>query len=143
MPSAEKTVQINQSPDTVFAFLAQGENDTRWRPNVLDIKRVSGEGVGARYKQGLRGPGGTRIPADYEVTGFEPGKRLAFKATGSVRTEGEYTLEPANGGGTSLTLKLAWQPSGVSRLLGPMVGKTFEEEIAALDTLRDLLEKES
>lgn len=142
MPSAEKTVQINQSPDTVFAFLAQGENDTRWRPNVLDIKHVSGDGVGARYKQGLRGPGGTRIPADYEVTGFEPGKRLAFKATGSVRTEGEYTLTAANGG-TSLTLKLAWQPSGVSRLLSPMVSKSFEEEIASLDALRELLEKES
>ncbi|MEU7849529.1 SRPBCC family protein [Micromonospora parva] len=145
MPSAEKTVQIGRTPEDVFAFLARGENDARWRPNVLDVARVSGEGVGARYRQGLKGPGGSRIPADYEVTGFEPGRRLAFQATGSVvRTQGEYTLTPTDdGGGTNLTLKLAWQPSGLSRFLGPVVGKTFEEEIAALDALRDLLESEA
>ncbi|MFJ5601815.1 SRPBCC family protein [Micromonospora parva] len=144
MPSAEKTVQIGRTPEVVFAFLARGENDARWRPNVLDVARVSGEGVGARYRQGLKGPGGSRIPADYEVTGFEPGRRLAFQATGSVvRTQGEYTLTPADGGGTKLTLKLAWQPSGLSRFLGPVVGRTFEEEIAALDALRDLLESEA
>ena len=51
-------------------------------------------------------------------------------------------VRPTDCGGTQLTLKLAWQPSGLSRFLGPVVGKTFEEEIAALDALRDLLEGE-
>ena len=57
-PRQRQTVQIGRHPEAVFAFLARGENDARWRPNVLDVARVSGEGVGARYKQGLKGPGG-------------------------------------------------------------------------------------
>lgn len=140
MPSQERTVHIARPPDAVFAVLSDGTNDARWRTTVLDVARVAGEGLGARYRQGLRGPGGSRIPADYEVTAFEPPRRLAFRATGSVQTTGEYRLLPAEDG-TAVTLTLDFRPTGFARALAPVVGRTFEEEVAALDRLRDLLER--
>jgi uncharacterized membrane protein len=140
MPSAQKTVMINRPATEVFAFLADGENDLRWRPNVTDIAHVSGTGLGAVYRQGIKGPGGTRIGADYEITAYEPSKRLAFRALeGPVRTEGEYTLD-ARGDRTSVTLRLSWQPSGMARLLTPVVARTMEGEVDALTNLRSVLE---
>ena len=81
MPSSNHSTIVPAPPEAVFAFIADGENARSWRPGVLDIKHVSGSGVGAAFAQGVRGPGGRRIAADYEITEFEPGKKLAFRAT--------------------------------------------------------------
>jgi uncharacterized membrane protein len=142
MPSAEKTVLINRRAGEVFGFIADGENDPMWRPNVTDIAHVSGTGtgLGARYRQGIKGPGGTRIAADYEITGYEPDRRLAFRGLdGPVRTEGEYLLDE-RGAQTSVTLRLSWRPGGMARLLAPVVARTMESEVQSLINLRSLLE---
>lgn len=64
MPEASNTVEIHRPPAEVFAFLAEGENDRRWRSGVLDVRRKSGRGKGAIYEQGVKGPFGRRVPAD-------------------------------------------------------------------------------
>jgi uncharacterized protein YndB with AHSA1/START domain len=141
MPSATNTVTINQPPDVVFAFIADGTNATRWRPGVADIALVSGDGVGARYRQGVRGPGGRRVDADYEITAFEPGRRLAFAATaGPIRPVGEYLLEAAPGG-TQLTFSLSVELSGLKKLLmGGAVQSSMDAETGSLAKLKQVLE---
>ena len=95
MPSAEDTVTIKRPLHEVFAFIAEKENDPRWRPGVAEIERISGDGTtGTKYRQLVNGPVGRRIPADFEITGYEPGKRLEFRTTaGPVRPEGSFDLE--------------------------------------------------
>jgi hypothetical protein len=67
--------------------------DIRWRAGVLDIEHESGSGVGARYRQGVKGPGGRRVAADIEITEYEPERLIGFRATtGPVRPHGRYTL---------------------------------------------------
>ena len=66
MPSAENSIVINKPVAEVFAFVADHENDPKWRPGVNDIKHASGEGVGTVYRQGMKGPFGRRIPA-YQI----------------------------------------------------------------------------
>ena len=95
MPAATYSTIVPSPPDAVFAFIANGENARSWRPGVLDIKLVSGSGVGAAYAQGVRGPGGRRIAADYEVTAFEPPHRLAFRRDGGSGAAGRRV--PARG----------------------------------------------
>jgi hypothetical protein len=103
---------------------------------------VSGEGLGARYSQGVRGPGGRRIPADYEITAFVPKEKIGFRATaGPVRPEGSFTFEGL-GGGTVLTFSLQAEVTGWKRLvMGGAVQSTMNSEMGALDALRDLLER--
>ena len=63
------------------------------RRSVLDLKHVSGSGIGARYAQGVKTPGGRRIPADIEITELTPGESIAFQTlTGPVRPRGRYVL---------------------------------------------------
>ena len=93
MPEARHEVTIRRPASEVFAFLADGLNGPKCPTGILDIAHVSGTGVGATYKQGVKGPGG-RVDADYRVTTYEPNSRLAFEAiAGPVRPKGEYTLE--------------------------------------------------
>jgi uncharacterized protein YndB with AHSA1/START domain len=143
MPEARSTVDIRRSPAEVFAFLSEGENDRRWRGGVLDIRRKSGHGRGAIYEQGVKGPFGRRVPADYEITSYEPDRRIGFRAiAGPVRPEGSYELAPADGG-TRVTFTLRAQPRGLAKLMSPMVAKTMRSEVAQLERLRAVLEESS
>jgi uncharacterized membrane protein len=141
VPSASHSVTINRSASEVFAFVADGENAPRWRSGVLDIQRVSGQGVGAVYRQGVRGPAGRRIAADYEVTAYEPDRLMAFKTIGGpVRPTGEFRLQEADVA-TTLTLSLQADLAGVKRLfMSGMVQKSMDAEVAAIDNIKRLLE---
>jgi carbon monoxide dehydrogenase subunit G len=141
MPNATYSVTINRPASDVFAFVADGEKCSQWRPGVIDIKRVSGEGVGTTYSQGVKGPMGRRVAADYQVTVFEPDRRLEFQTTtGPARPHGRYDFEPVEGG-TRLTFSLGAQLTGLSRLLmGSAVQKTMDSEVRTLDNLKRLLE---
>ena len=52
MASAQHSVTIKRPVADVFAFVADGENARQWRPSVLDMAHLSGEGVGAVYARG-------------------------------------------------------------------------------------------
>jgi uncharacterized protein YndB with AHSA1/START domain len=142
MPRAQRSVTIARPTETVFAFLADGEKCTEWRSGVLDIKRLSGDGgVGTRYAQGVKGPMGRRISADYEITAYEPNRVIEFQTTtGPARPHGRYELA-ADNGGTSLTFTLDAELGGVRQLLmGSAVQRTMEIEMQALDRLKAVLE---
>jgi carbon monoxide dehydrogenase subunit G len=141
MPSAERTVTINRPAADVFAFIADGSNAPQWRPGVRDIQRTSGDGKGAVYKQGVRGPLGRRIAADYEVTVYELAKRLEFKAiAGPVRPTGGYRLAESDGK-TKVTFWLKGELGGWRRLVfGRSVQKSMDAEMKALDKLKSVLE---
>jgi uncharacterized membrane protein len=141
MPSARGSVTINRPLGDVFAFVANGENATKFRPGVLDVQHVSGDGVSAVYRQGVKGPGGRRIPADYEVTAFEPNRRIGFHAiAGPVRPSGEYRFE-ASGDQTKVDFSLEAEVTGWKRLvMGRAVQSTMDAEIGTLQTLKRILE---
>jgi carbon monoxide dehydrogenase subunit G len=144
MAQASYSVTIARPVETVFAFVADGERCPEWRPGVLDIKRVSGSAVDTRYRQGVAGPMGRRVAADYEVTVFDSPRRLDFQTTaGPVRPLGRYDLEAAEGG-THLTFSLDAEVKGIRRLLmGSMVQRTMDAEVRALDRAKSLLESQA
>ena len=141
MPTAEHRVTIARPIGLVFTYVADGLNGPNWRPGILDIARISGVGPDAVYKQGVRGPGGRRIDADYRITGYEPDRRLAFEAiAGPVRPTGEYLFEEVPGG-TRLTFSLHAEVSGIKKLLmSGAVQKTMDAEVAATERLKTILE---
>lgn len=145
MPSASRTVTINRPVADVFAMVVAGANSKQWRPAVLDLEPIAGTGpgVGAEYRQGVKGPGGRRISADYRVTAEEQNRRIAFTAiAGPVRPNGEYTFESVDGNrATRLTFSLDASLGFLKQLfMGGPVQKSMDAEMAALDTLKRLLE---
>jgi uncharacterized membrane protein len=141
MPAAQRSITIRRPVEEVFAFVADGMNAPKWRSGVLDVEHASGQGAGAVYRQGVRGPGGRRIAADYEVTEFEPNRRIAFRAiAGPVRPRGELRFAAVDGE-TQVSFALDARLSGWKKwLMSGAVQSTMEAEMGALDRLKALLE---
>jgi uncharacterized protein YndB with AHSA1/START domain len=145
MPEATNSVTIARPVSDVFSFLADAENDKQWRSGVIELRRVSGEGVGTRYHQVVSGPGGRKVNADIEITELTPGRHIAFHTTtGPVRPAGSYELATTADGGTHVTFRLSAEVGGIKKLfMGSMVQKTMNKEVAALAELKRVLELRS
>jgi uncharacterized membrane protein len=142
MAHAEECITINRSVDEVFDFILDGTNSLHWRPAVIDIQAVPGKpaGVGAVYKQGLKGPGGRRINGDYQIIEACPGESIVFQViAGPARPTGTYRFEPVEGA-TRVTFTLHFEPKGLARLIDPMIAATMRSEVATLTNLKAYLE---
>ena len=143
MAHAEETITIKQPVNVVYDFLVDGANNPHWRPAVLDVQAVPGKpaGVGAVYKQGVKGPGGRRIDADYEVVEAKPNELIKFQViAGPARPIGTFNLSPTNDG-TRLKFTLHFEPKGFARLMDGMINRTMQSEVAMLANLKTYLEK--
>lgn len=142
MPHAENTVTVDRPIQDVFAYLADGANNPRWRSGVLSIDRTSAvDGVGATYRQKLRGPGGRTIDGDYRVTAYQPPHLLEFQViAGPARPTGRFALTDAAAGRTTVTFTLELRPTGLMRLMNGMIVKTMRSEVNQLSQLKADLE---
>lgn len=141
-PSAANEVTIAKPVDEVFAFFANPENDPRWRPGLVKITHLSGAGVGARYAQQLKGPGGAPIKTETEVVGLDPPRRIEFATVkGFIAPSGRFLFSDA-AGGTTVRFELEVELGALKGLLmGPMVQKTMQSEVGNLSRAKDVLER--
>jgi uncharacterized membrane protein len=143
MAHAENEIIINKSVAEIYAFLADGLNNPKWRPGVVSINLIAGQTglVGAQYKQVLKGPGGRHIDGDYKVTVAKPNKELGFTViAGPARPTGSYLLETV-ANYTKVRFILDFQPKGLAKLMGPMIQKTMVSEVNQLANLKQVLEQ--
>jgi uncharacterized protein YndB with AHSA1/START domain len=141
MPQATRTIVIARPQAEVFAFFADAENDAQWRGSVAMIKRDGPLAAGTHYTQRVAGPGGREIPADFEITEYEPDVKVVFRGvSGPVRPDGSYTFSAVDGG-TSVTFSLSAELEGMRKLLmGKPVQKAMDGEMASLDKAKTVLE---
>lgn len=142
MPHAENIVVIKRSIEQVYAFLADGVNNPKWRPGVVAISLKSGEAgqEGAIYSQTLKGPRKRNIAGDYQITVAKPGQELSFAViAGPARPTGHYYLRALEDQ-TELRFVLDYQPKLFMRLLSGMIQKTMNSEVALLANLKQVLE---
>jgi uncharacterized membrane protein len=142
MAHAEKSILIHRPVESVFDFVLNGANNKLWRSSVLDIKPLSEPpyGVGSKFEQGLKGPGG-RIAGDYEITELVPNERIGFRVSaGPARPTGLYRFQPEDEA-TRLTFVLGYKAAGLSKLMEPMIQKSMEQEVGMLEELKAFLEK--
>lgn len=117
------TVTIDRPIEEVFDFLADGENDKKFSPRVLEIeKKTDGPpGLGTVYASTVK-DAGVKTKREFELTEFERPTRLRWKELSKapiVVPVGGYDLEPA-GNGTKLTFFNELEGRGFGKLiLGP------------------------
>jgi uncharacterized protein YndB with AHSA1/START domain len=142
MAHAENSITIDRPINAVFAFVLDGTNNHLWRPAVVDCHQVPGTpaGVGATYKQELRGPGGRPFDADYRIVECTPNSLIGFEViAGPARPSGTYRFESV-GEATRVTFTLHHEPTGLARLMEHMVAQTLQGAVATLANLKDYLE---
>jgi uncharacterized membrane protein len=141
MPSAQRSIVINRPLGEVFEFFTTPTNESRWRTHLKEVSTSGPVGVGSRVHQVVKGPGGRGIPADIEVTAYQPSERYAFRVVaGPVRPTGEYRFAGV-GETTTVSLSLDAQMSGLKKLLmSRAVQKSMDGEMQALNRAKTILE---
>ena len=136
------TVQISRPPEEVFAFVADARNRPLWDESVGTEELTSPEpiGVGSTVRTGLRSMGRDYV-LTWEVTEHEPPSRQTIESTsGPFPTTLEYRLSPQDGG-TLVQFSLTGRPTGLLRLLQPLIARNTEKNLdRGFPRLKRLLE---
>lgn len=119
----EVTTVIDRPIEEVFDFLADGTNDPKFSPRVLEIAKTTDGpvGVGTVYKSTVK-DAGMKTNREFEITEFERPTRLRWAERSKnqiTATEGGYDLAP-EGSGTRVTLHNVLEGHGIGKLLTPL-----------------------
>ena len=114
------TTVIGRPIDAVFAFLADGENDPKFSPRVLEIRKTTDgpPGVGTVYASTVK-DAGMKTKREFELTEFEAPTKIRWRETSKnlvTASEGGYDLRPVDGG-TEVTIHNVLEGHGFGKLI--------------------------
>jgi uncharacterized membrane protein len=141
-----ESIEINRSPQDVFAYLDDLGKHGEWQEQIVST-HVETDGptrVGTRATDKRRLPGGTR-DITYEITEHNPPRKTSFRGvTGPVRPVGTVTVEPLEGGARSkLTLEFDLKGQGIGVLFAPLARANARKDIPkSHQRLKEILERE-
>jgi uncharacterized protein YndB with AHSA1/START domain len=119
----EGTVVIERPIEEVFAFLADGENDPKFSPRVLEIAKTTDgpPGVGTVYASTVK-DAGVKTKREFRLTEFQPPTRIRWEEISKnlvTASEGGYDLAP-EGTGTRVTIHNLLEGHGPGKLIAPL-----------------------
>ena len=134
MLQVEKSIIINRSAEECYRFWHDFENFPTFMKH-LDEVRITGEN---RIHWKVKGPAGTHVAWDAELTADEPGRYIAWHSLegADVDHAGSVRFERAPGGqGTVVRVVLRYSPPGgaagawVARLFGEAPEQQIDEDL--------------
>jgi uncharacterized protein YndB with AHSA1/START domain len=122
--SFSATTEIDRPINEVFAFLADGENDPKFSPRVLEIAMTTDgpPGVGTIYASTVKDAGMT-TKREFKLTEFEAPTRIRWAETSKnlvTAPDGGYDLEPVGEGKTKVTIHNVLEGHGIGKLFAPL-----------------------
>jgi hypothetical protein len=133
------TTRIARSPDEVSDFLVDPANWARIDPALVDLQPRARLALGAMGTM-TRRVGGMRVTTAWEVTGLDPGSRLAMCITGRGYRLTETITLAAEGAGTLVTVVDDLLPTSLAgrafvAISGPFIRRDLRDRTARLTTL--------
>src|SRR3954471_19299128 len=115
------TTVIDRPIEDVFRFLADGENDPKFSPRVLEIRKTTDgpPGAGTVYKSTVK-DAGMKTQREFELTEVEAPTKIRWRETSKnlvTAAEGGYDLEPAGEGATKVTVWNQLEGHGFGKLI--------------------------
>jgi carbon monoxide dehydrogenase subunit G len=119
----EGTAVIDRPIDEVFAFLADGENDPKFSPRVLEIRKTTDgpSEVGTVYASTVK-DAGMKTQREFKLTEFEAPTRIRWTELSKnmiTVPEGGYDLA-REGEGTRVTVHNEFEGHGFGKLILPL-----------------------
>jgi uncharacterized membrane protein len=135
---------IRRPVQEVAAFAAEPDNAPRWYVNIRSAEWKTPKPLRLGTRLLFRAEFlGKRLEYTYEVTEFEPGRKLVMRtAEGPFPMETTYTWQPADGG-TRMTLRNRGSPAGFSKLVAPFMARAMRKaNTKDLARLKQILEQQ-
>lgn len=131
-------IVIARPPGVVSVFACDPANAPAWYGNIQSIEWKSDPvvHVGSRIAFVAEFLG-KRLEYTYEIAEYEPGERFVMRTVeGPFPMETIYTFKETRDGQTHMTLRNHGEPSGVSKLMAPMIAAAMrtanEKDLAKL-----------
>jgi carbon monoxide dehydrogenase subunit G len=130
----EGSAHIDRPIDEVFAFLADGENDPKFSPRVLEIHKTTDGpvGVGTVYASKVK-DAGMKTEREFKLTEFAPPNRIRWAEISKnlvTASSGGYDLVEEDGG-TRLTVFNELEGHGVGKLILPLALRAARKDADA------------
>ena len=136
------SVLIGRPVEEVFAFVEDARNRPRWDESVTSEELTSPEpiGVGTTVRTKLSSMG-REYEYTWEVTEHVPPSRMTIESTsGPFPTTLAYQLG-AREGGTAVDFAVTGRPTGMLRLLQPLIARNTQANLdRGFARLKELLE---
>jgi hypothetical protein len=116
---------IRRAAPDVFAYLTDVGRQTEWVHGVNECHWLTpgAVAVGATAEQSLTFMGKTHV-VPMRVVDYQPGRRITFEKQQPFFIRYGFELEP-NGTATHVRYPVEMAPTGLSRLVIPLIGRMF------------------
>jgi dehydrogenase/reductase SDR family member 12 len=128
MTVLHEELKVSQPLDEVFGLVGDFANAEVWDPGVEESRAIT-EGpvrVGSRYELTVVF-NGRRLPMTYEVTAFDPPRRVELVGTGSTVDARDDIRFEATDEGTRIIYMADLRLKGVLRVAEPLLRSKFEQ----------------
>ncbi|NNE11240.1 MAG: hypothetical protein HKN41_03230 [Ilumatobacter sp.] len=136
-----QTVQVQRPVDEVFASWADLERSPEWAAPVLERRKLTDGpvAVGTRFLARDRFPG-REVEFELEITALETDQHMAAEWFEPMGGGWDATFVEAEGG-CRVTLEASMEPTGVMKMLSPIVAPWARRQMRKdLDSFKQLLE---
>ena len=142
MPIFNYKVQINASPDKVFAYITEFQNHAAWYEYAWRVETVSGgeTRLGSQFRSVGDDPFGKQTPNEITVTEFEAPARFCFQCTDPRfpnPTLNEFTLKE-QAGGTLLQRTFTSNPGFPFNLIFSLILEPFQGRPSMLRSMNKI-----
>lgn len=128
MTVLNEELEVSRPLDEVFGLIGDFANAEVWDPGVEESRAIT-EGpvrVGSRYELTVVF-NGRRLPMTYEVTAFDPPRRVELVGTGSTVDARDDIRFEATDGGTRILYTADLRLKGVLRVAEPLLRSKFDQ----------------
>lgn len=128
MAKVQRSVTINAPVEKVFSYITNPSNDPEWQAGAIEVREVTGQGVGQRYGWTYKIMG-ISFKGESEVIEYVPNQHYSHKSTGGIVSSWTFSFK-AEGGGTRLDFTVEFT------VPVPVLGK-FAERMVIRQTERE------
>lgn len=122
-----ETRQIDRPLDEVFTYVADFTNLAQWDPGISSSRRIGDDpvGVGTKYEV-VSSFAASEVPMQYEITEFEPNRRVVLIGTGKPLDAVDTIEFEARDGGTWVDYTADFTFKGWIRFVAPLMSPLMD-----------------
>ena len=114
----QKSFSVALPPEQTFGYLADIENEARWNPWAIEVRKITAGpvGVGSRFSGRYKRLG----VVEQEIATYEPPSRVVYLSNTMGAATMTFELQP-DAAGTRVKIIGEANPPGLLRLMDPLL----------------------